>query len=299
VSTSLSGRLAGLPRPLWVLLLILPLIAGTAFAPRPVALAGPRTVTYCSGQAMDIYEPAGLRVPAPVVLHIHGGSLRGGHRSSDDFFSEPPVVPWLVAHGFVVASIDYRLLPRNPWPDQIVDAGCAVRYLRAHAARLDIDPDRVGAIGTSAGGFLASFLGTASGVPHPFFDRGAYAGRSSAVDAVVDLYGHVDPGQPHGYLGHHVSTRTRDQSIPASHITPQDPPFLIIQGMVDRRVPARDSRRLYEQLCAQGVPATLVMVHNGPHGLEQADERPDREVLAVRIEDFLERQLVYAGTRTA
>lgn len=297
MSTSLTGRLKGLARPLRVLLLILPLVAGTAYAQRPVPLAGPHTLTYCNHESMDVYEPAGLRLPAPVVLHIHGGSLRSGHKSSDDFFSEPPVVPWLVAHGFAVASINYRLLPHHPWPAPIVDAGCAVRYLRAHAVALDIDPGRIGAIGTSAGGFLASLLGTASSDRHPFFDRGAYPGRSSAVDAVVDLYGHVDPGRPAGYLGHDLAARTLRRSVPASYISPDDPPFLIVQGTADRMVPARDSRRLYEQLCSQGVPATLVMVRNGPHGLDSTGERPDRRVLAAQIEDFLVRQLVDRGTR--
>ena len=90
----------------------------------------------------------------------------------------------------MVASIDYRLAPENPWPDQIIDVKCAVRYLRAHAADLGIDPNRIAALGTSAGGQLVSLLGTTGS--STLWDAGPYPDESSAVDAVVDEFGPAD-----------------------------------------------------------------------------------------------------------
>ena len=92
------------------------------------------------------------------MLEVHGGGWQHGGRLLSLSQSGPATD--LVGAGFVVASIDYGLAPQDPWPDQIIDAKCAVRYLRAHAGDLGIDPDRIAALGTSAGGQLVSLLGT-------------------------------------------------------------------------------------------------------------------------------------------
>jgi acetyl esterase/lipase len=88
----------------------------------------------------------------------------------------------------VVASIDYRLPPLSPWPAQLEDAKCAVRFLRAHAGALGIDPGRIGAWGSSGGGTLVSLLGLAG--LDAGFDRGPWPDRSSGVQ--VDMFGPAD-----------------------------------------------------------------------------------------------------------
>jgi acetyl esterase/lipase len=90
----------------------------------------------------------------------------------------------------VVAAIDHRLPPGAPWPAQIEDAKCAVRFLRAHAGELDVDPNRIGVWGSSGGGHLASMLGLTG--PEAGFERGQYLDQSSAVQAVVDMFGGTD-----------------------------------------------------------------------------------------------------------
>lgn len=92
-----------------------------------------------------------------------------------------------MAQGIVVASIDYRLAPLAPWPAQIQDAACAVRFLRAHAAALGIAPAHIGTWGSSGGGTLATLLG----VGHGFGTR-PYRGYSSQVEAVADMFGPAD-----------------------------------------------------------------------------------------------------------
>lgn len=103
-------------------------------------------------------------------------------------------IPELVARGTLVAAIDYRLAPEYKFPAQIEDVMCAVRFLRAHAADYNLDPDRIGAIGGSAGGHLVALLGTVD-TSAPFSQTsGGWNGVSSRVQAVVDLFGPSDLG---------------------------------------------------------------------------------------------------------
>ena len=120
------------------------------------------------------------------MIYIHGGSWIGGDKDTGGFIIHQ-IGPALNAKGFVVASVNYRLGPEEPWPAQIVDAKCAVRFLRANARALNIDPTEIGIWGHSAGGHLASLVGTAG--PAAGWDTGAYLDESSRVEAVADLAG--------------------------------------------------------------------------------------------------------------
>ena len=130
----------------------------------PMSKAPIQTVTYCTDGgtplAMDISLPSPRpSAPAPAVIYVHGGGWEHGSKAGGGFLEQ--LRPQLNAKGFVVASIDYRLAPADTWPAQIVDAKCAVRYLRSHASTYGIDAQRIGAWGGSAGGHLVSLMGTA------------------------------------------------------------------------------------------------------------------------------------------
>ncbi|MEJ7608749.1 MAG: alpha/beta hydrolase [Bryobacteraceae bacterium] len=105
--------------------------------------------------AMDIVrpriEPSEAR---PAVILVHGGGFRRGNRQS-----YLPLAIKLAERGYVAATVSYRLAPRHQFPAPVHDVKAAVRFLRANAARFQIDPDRIGAFGSSAGGHLALFLG--------------------------------------------------------------------------------------------------------------------------------------------
>jgi acetyl esterase/lipase len=175
--------------------------AGGPLPASPVP-GGRTTVTYCTQHgtdlAMDLYQPptAAAR-PAPVALYVHGGGFVLGDRKTSGLGASlgrgqagalfEPLRAALNQRGFVVASIDYLLAPLGRWPAQVEDAKCAVRFLRAHASTLGIDPGRIGAWGSSAGGNLVSLLGLAG--PQAGFDHGPYADQSSSVQAVVDMFG--------------------------------------------------------------------------------------------------------------
>jgi acetyl esterase/lipase len=159
-----------------------------------------------------------------------------------------PLRASLGQRGFVVASIDYRLPPLSPWPAQIEDAKCAVRFLRAHADALGIDPGRIGAWGSSAGGNLVALLGLAG--PEAGFDHGPYAEQPSWVEAVVDMFGVADATdmgdlEPFMRAAAHIalggSTTKRRAASPVSYLESapgarsarDDPQFLLLHGSND------------------------------------------------------------------
>jgi acetyl esterase/lipase len=272
--------------------------------------SGTRTVSYCDPDghplAMTLFSPSSpSSFPVPVVLEVHGGGWVRGQRFTSLAQSLPATL--LSQRGIAVASIDYRLAPANPWPDQIVDVKCAVRYLRADAAALGLDPRRMGAWGSSAGGQLVALLGTTGGLP--LWDQGPDATTSSTVQAVADQFGPSDlttsfPRWTTGIIHRVFGTppgadTTLDDASPVDHVGPGDPPFLIQQGTADHIVPASQSLLLADRLRAAGVPVQLTLVTGGNHGLGAAGESPDATRLDVELADFFVRTLAAAATAAA
>jgi acetyl esterase/lipase len=278
--------------------------------PRPGTVT---TVTYCTEHgtdlAMDVSQPpAGAARPAPVALYVHGGGFTLGDRKPSGLGASlanhagallPRLRALLNQRGFVVASIDYRLPPLSPWPAQLQDARCAVRFLRAHAGALGIDPGRVGAWGSSGGGTLVSLLGLAA--PEAGFDRGPWSGQPSGVQAVVDMFGPADLtdlGDSAGFdraiarlaLGGSPAVRRAASPltyVPTGRATAGGPPFLILHGTDDRDMPPRHSQELARRLRAAGVPVRLVLVQGAAHGLDNQSQRPMPDQLADLVADFL------------
>jgi acetyl esterase/lipase len=255
-------------------------------------------VTYCTdgGQplGMTLFRPPANDRVVPVVLQVHGGAWEHGVRWTS--LSQSNALASLVGSGVAVASIDYRLAPADPWPDQIEDVMCAARFLRAHARQFGIDPSRVGAWGSSAGGQLVSLLATAPDISQ--WKRGQYQGESSSVQAVVDEFGPADLAVSDwgAYVAGVIRTvfHTEPDSSsavlkaasPLNHVAPGDPPFLILQGTADRIVPADQSERLAQHLAAAHVPAKLVLVNRGMHGLKTSGEHPSPAQLDTDIVSY-------------
>ena len=262
------------------------------------AVSSVTTITYCTdgGQplGMTLFRPPADDRVVPVVVQVHGGAWEHGTRWTS--LSQSSALAGLVGSGIAVASVDYRLAPAHLWPDQIVDVMCAARYLRAHSAVFGIDPLRVGAWGSSAGGQLVSLLGTAPDMPR--WEAGQYQGESSSVQAVVDEFGpadlavsdwgsyvagvihtvfHVEPSRSSAFL---------EAASPLDHVAPGDPPFLILQGTKDHIVPADQSEALAQHLAAAHVPVKLVLVTGGTHGLETSGEHPSAAQLSADIVSY-------------
>lgn len=212
-----SGRWASLAA------LMLLFISGTARSVRAVEPTYPDLVYGAVGQQplhLDIYLPTTGKGPFPVVLHIHGGGWFLGERYPIEPYMEP-----LLDNGIAIASVQYRLTGHRQefgddltFPAQIHDLKGAVRWLRANAGTYNLDPTRIGAWGSSAGGHLAALLGTSGDVKRLEGDIGGNLEYSSRVQAAANYYGPCDilnealditdppGGEDHDY---YFSTRSR------------------------------------------------------------------------------------------
>lgn len=244
-----------------------------------------RELTYCTMEGValkvDVYFPQ--EATGTLLIYIHGGGWRSGSRNGGAGFLD---VPALLQAGYTIASIDYRLAPEYKIPDMVRDVKCAVRYFRAHAAEYGIDPERIGVWGTSAGGHLASMLGTADEAAG--FEAGEYLDTSSRVQAVVSLFG---PANLQPRASNPEETSGLAAISPIAYISPDDPPFLLLHGDADTTVAWRQSQEFYERLTAAGVEAQLVIVKGGNHGLTEPDQVPGRAELTQMIVDFFDANL--------
>ena len=234
-------------------------------------------------QKLDLYLPQG-KGPFPLVINIHGGGFMMGDKNMLD----APIAEALLAKGIAVASIDYRLSGEAQFPAAIEDAKAAVRFLRANAAKYRLNPDKFMVFGQSAGGNLASLLGTTGNAD--VFDNPALgnAGVSSSVVAVIDWFGPSDFSQMDNqarqqrcppdhdaadspeskYLGAPIKTVPEKVKAanPISYIDSGDPPFLLQKGSEDCMVPVRQSRMLADALRRGRVPVTFEMLEGAGHG---------------------------------
>ncbi len=238
---------------------------------------------------LDVYFPPdrpgseGAR-PRPAILLIHGGSWIGGSRQ---MFRPGPGNPRSMAielaeAGYVVVATDYRLAQpfRAAWPAALDDVREAVRYLRSHANELGVDPDRIAAVGQSAGGHLAALLGT----PIPADDP------SVRVRAVVSLYGPTNlvalPSGRTRRLDHEpvaalLGGDPVDLAGPAHVASPvfrvggDAAPMLLIHGTRDAWVPIAQSHELATALARAGVRHRLITVEGARHGFDFVVNDPE------------------------
>jgi acetyl esterase/lipase len=249
-------------------------------------------VTYCTIDGvelkMDVYLPEGTTGKLPLAVFIHGGGWSTGDKRAAAAASDFPA---LLDAGFAVASLAYRLAPEYKSPAMIVDVKCAFRSLRANAETYGVDPERIGVWGMSAGANLSMMVAvtdTSAG-----FDVGQYLDQSSRVKAVVDMSGPVDLTVDFsptfvGLKEQVFAGIDLAKASPITYITPDDPPFLIMQGERDRIVPASSgqAKALRDKLAATGVPVEVVLVQGGSHTLDAAGQQPRREELTQMIVKF-------------
>jgi acetyl esterase/lipase len=255
---------------------------GQAVPPMPPTVVHTADIEYSNvgaRVAMDIVRPANPPEAAlPAVLLIHGGGFRAGNRQS-----YLPTAIKLAERGYVAATMSYRLSPRHQFPAAVEDAKAAVRFLRANAAKYGIDPDRIGAMGGSAGGTLVLFLAVTPGVAE-FEGTGPNREFSSRVQCVVDQYGASDFTQSYSksvdaavvlpmFLGGDLdhNRAIHQKASPLNWVTPNASPVLAIHGTQDPYVAYEQSLWMMERLIAAGVPAELETITGAGHGFRGAD----------------------------
>jgi acetyl esterase/lipase len=252
-------------------------------------------------QVLNLYRPAHTPTEGlPLVIWIHGGAWLGGSH-------ENPSALFLLEEGFAVASIQYRFSSHGIWPAQAHDCKAAVRFLRASAAKYNLDADRFAVGGESAGGHLAAFLGTSGDVTELEGDLGN-AGVSSRVQAVVDLFGPTDltltgqqsgpgsmldhdaPNSPESLLMGGPILQRRElakTANPLTYVDKSDAPFLILHGDHDQVVPLAQSEILAKALGDVGVEVTMKALPGAGHGGPQFNAPENRQL----ITEFLTRHL--------
>lgn len=217
---------------------------------------------------LDLYLPEKAEGPLPLIVWVHGGAWQGGGKEN------PPMLPMLT-HGYAVASINYRFSQHAVFPAQIEDCKAAIRWLRANAKMYNLDPDRIGVAGASAGGHLVALLGTTAGVKE-LEGKGGNLEQSSRVQAVVDLFGPTDllqmghngPGSPETKLIGGPPSENKEKAAkanPITYVSKESAPFLILHGDKDTTVPYSQSEFLVDALKKAGVEVTLKKVEGAGH----------------------------------
>lgn len=234
---------------------------------------------------MDIQVPktAGRK---PLVVFLPGGGF-----VSADPSSNLDQRTYVAEQGYVVASIQYRTIPNGAtYKDGLADVKSAIRYLRAHAARYDVNVSKVAVWGQSAGGYLAAMTGVTNHLRQ--FDVGGNLNQSSAVQAVIDEFGlsdltkvaaDFDPAAQAAYdtptsiTAEYVlgpgNTKTLAQepaaaaaADPITYVNSSDPPFVLLQGTDDHIVSPSQTVLMLDALRAKGVPSTRYAVIGANHG---------------------------------
>ena len=264
-------------------------VAVAAIAPAAETVRVRRDIAYLGAgrsEKMDVYLPpseaSGKMRPA--VVWIHGGGWTGGAKGEA---RAKEICSTFAQAGYVAASIDYRL-GDGAWPQNLFDCKNAVRYFRAHAAEYQVDGNRIAVAGGSAGGHLALMVGFTAGEKdlEPEGAATPYAGVSSAVRCVIDLYGPTDlltrrESAPHGeptatrkLMGQSLrvfgassedDARVLRHASPVAHVTKDSPPVLILHGHADPTVDYPQSEELAAVLTQHGVEHQFILIDGVGH----------------------------------
>ena len=136
-------------------------------------------------QKLDVYLPDEGDGPFPLIIYVHGGGWSMGNKREGAL----PCIIDAIQYGYAVISVDYRLAPGVKFPEFLFDVKTAVRWARANAEEYRFDPDRFGMVGDSAGGHLTLMVGFTAGHPEYEGEQYGWEGVSSAVQAIIDMYG--------------------------------------------------------------------------------------------------------------
>ncbi|WP_350351650.1 alpha/beta hydrolase [Microbacterium sp. A8/3-1] len=218
---------------------------------------------------LDIHLPDPAEGHPPVLVYLHGGGFQSGERTD----RERERAAALAAHGFAVATVEYRFSDAASFPAQRDDARAAIEWLRENAGELGVNASRIGAWGASAGGHLAALL--ALGVPE--------SNERPSVDAAVLWFAAVDldamsrgtalereildSGELDALLGgmFDIHDPIHRQADPLSQVSISASPLLVMTGDRDRIVDVAQSERLHNSLTAAGADSQLWILGGAGH----------------------------------
>jgi acetyl esterase/lipase len=234
--------------------------AGLTFRDQPYATPDP-----AGRRRFDISLPGRCPGPIPLVVWIHGDTWRDGSKA------DCPVT-WLTLEGYAVASIGYRTTDIARFPAQLDDCRAALAEIVRRGEEWGLDPTRIAVIGQGGGGHLAALVGLAN----MYSDDGATVGATpeavGIISAPTDLPSlgadHDRPRSPASLLVGGPLPEVREAALRASplwHVSPDDPPCLVIHGTADPSIPVDQAVRFDAALRSVGVPSTLLLLDRVGH----------------------------------
>jgi len=227
---------------------------------------------------LHLFEPEGHDPETdrrPAIVFFFGGGWNGGSPGQFEAHARH-----LASRGMVAVSADYRVKSRQGTTPRecVADGKSAVRWLRAHADRLGIDPERLAAGGGSAGGHVAATTGICEGLDDP---EDPDPGVSSKADALV-LFNPVYDNGPEGY-GHERVSEWFPAISPAHNLSPAAPPTVVFLGSEDRLIPVATAERFRDEMESHGVRSVLHLYEGQPHGFFN-ESRGGREIFLDTLE---------------
>ncbi len=213
---------------------------------------------------LDLILPDGTpSKPRPAIVFVHGGGWRGGDKSGFTQMALP-----YARNGYVAISVTYRLSQEAPFPAAVEDVKCAVRWLRANAAKYSVDPKRIGAHGNSAGAHLVTMLGLVKASDGLEGD-GPYRNQSSAVQAVAAAATPTDFNKwADGYASYQEAVlpfagNHKQKASPLTYVRKDAPPFLLIHGTGDKTVPFDQAERFVAAMKKAGARDVTLLRYEG------------------------------------
>ncbi|MGB4575376.1 MAG: alpha/beta hydrolase [Paludibacter sp.] len=238
---------------------------------------------------IDIYYNPTSTKPTPIVLHIHGGGWNHGTKESQSGFSS------YFKAGFAVANVEYRLVQVAPAPAAIEDIRCALKYIKAHAKELNINPDKVVIEGGSSGAHLALMGGLLENDNR--FDGNCPEKTDMRVAAIISNYAPTDFTDMNSdmsqfksltrWLGNKADDLEFRASVsPITHIKKTSPPVFIVHGNADNIVPYNQSVNLQKKLAENGIYNEFITVEGGGHGTFEKERKAE---IAIALFKFLKK----------
>src|SRR6185312_11558709 len=238
---------------------------------------------------LDIYRPpSGVTSKRTVIVHLFGGGFFVGNKNAGYIINDAKA---LGARGYTSVSANYRLQQEGLWPAQIHDTKAAIRWTRANAEKIGVDPNRIVVAGYSAGGML-SLMAAGTNGRKEFEGEGGNAGVSSDVNACIGVYPLASAQIATGLFPQGQATPENIAAAsPTSYISATFAPTIFVHGTKDGTVPVQSSIDFWTKLQALGVPTTMTLIQGADHAFD--NNAPDAvEVMAASIDLFLDRLIV-------
>jgi acetyl esterase/lipase len=291
------------------------LFAVPAFAGAPAAMAQAaqtpnnsdlrvdRDIVFGKGGDLDLlldvyHPPQGVTPKRMAIIHLFGGGFFTGSKNAAYIVNDVRALGKL---GYTNVSANYRLTNQGLWPAQIHDTKAAIRWVRANAAKIGVDADKIAVAGYSAGGMLSLLAAGTNGMAE-FEGDGGNGGISSNVQASIGVYPLASTGIAGALFPTNISaeerTKMMEAASPTTYIGKSFAPTIFIHGTADTTVPLSSSMDFFTKLNAAGVPTSITTIQGAAHAFDNA-ALDAIEVMAHSIDLFLDRLIVnprpYAG----